>query len=90
MGAVASILVQLSGPSVVCGIVPAALVKYEEGLTPRPADPFEFGTRTVVRDMHTRKTHGQGLERWVWHHGGAARDDDVVPARHPQLWHLYI
>ncbi|KAJ0130185.1 Uncharacterized protein HZ326_26710 [Fusarium oxysporum f. sp. albedinis] len=55
MGAIASTLVQLSGPSAVCGIVPAALVKYEEGMTPRRADPFEFGTRTVVRDMHTRK-----------------------------------
>ncbi|KAF5026443.1 hypothetical protein F66182_1430 [Fusarium sp. NRRL 66182] len=55
MGAIASTLVQLSGPSAVHGIIPAALVKYEESTTPRRADPFAFGTRTVVRDMHTRK-----------------------------------
>ncbi|WKT54394.1 hypothetical protein QSH57_004978 [Fusarium oxysporum f. sp. vasinfectum] len=55
MGAIASTLVQLSGPSAVHGIIPAALVKYEEGMSPRRADPLEFGTRTVVRDMHTRK-----------------------------------
>ncbi|PCD22092.1 hypothetical protein AU210_015892 [Fusarium oxysporum f. sp. radicis-cucumerinum] len=55
MGAIASTLVHLSGPSAVHGIIPAALVKYEEGASPRRADPLEFGTRTVVRDMHTRK-----------------------------------
>ncbi|KAM0541424.1 hypothetical protein ACHAPJ_013255 [Fusarium lateritium] len=55
MGAIASTLVQLSGPNAVYGIVPAALVKYEEATASGRANPFEFGIRTVVRDMHTRK-----------------------------------
>ncbi|KAL5584076.1 hypothetical protein FOVSG1_015427 [Fusarium oxysporum f. sp. vasinfectum] len=55
MGAIASALVQLSGPSSVRGIIPAALVKYEEIMALTPANPFKFGKRTVVKDMHTRK-----------------------------------
>ncbi|KAH7163789.1 hypothetical protein DER46DRAFT_506947 [Fusarium sp. MPI-SDFR-AT-0072] len=55
MGAIASTLVQLSGPSAVQGIIPVALAKYEERLTKRTADPSKFGSRTVVKDMHTRK-----------------------------------
>ncbi|KAG9502211.1 hypothetical protein J7337_005036 [Fusarium musae] len=55
MGAIASTLVQLSGPSAVQGIIPVALAKYEERLTKKRADPSKFGSRTVVKDMHTRK-----------------------------------
>ncbi|KAF5708802.1 hypothetical protein FGLOB1_6170 [Fusarium globosum] len=55
MGAIASTLVQLSGPGAVQGIIPVALAKYEERLTKKRADPSKFGNRTVVKDMHTRK-----------------------------------
>ncbi|CZR49866.1 uncharacterized protein FPRO_16073 [Fusarium proliferatum ET1] len=55
MGAIASTLVQLSGPSAVQGIIPVALAKYEERLTKKRADPLKFGSRTVVKDMHTCK-----------------------------------
>ncbi|KAF5592962.1 lysine decarboxylase [Fusarium subglutinans] len=55
MGAIASTLVQLSGQSAVQGIIPVALAKYEERLTKKRADPSKFGSRTVVKDMHTRK-----------------------------------
>ncbi|KAF4956782.1 hypothetical protein FGADI_3564 [Fusarium gaditjirri] len=55
MGAIASTLVQLSGPSAVQGIIPVALAKYEERMTKKSADPSKFGDRTVVKDMHTRK-----------------------------------
>ncbi|KAG5917795.1 hypothetical protein E4U42_007111 [Claviceps africana] len=63
MGAVASTLVALSGPSAVHGIVPAALARYEAELgghtngDGRTNGEYasRFGRRTVVRDMHTRK-----------------------------------
>ncbi|KAF5535366.1 lysine decarboxylase [Fusarium mexicanum] len=58
MGVVASTLVELSGPSSVHGIVPAALAKFEEEATGQITDQShmsKFGSRTVVRDMHTRK-----------------------------------
>ncbi|KAF4457110.1 hypothetical protein F53441_898 [Fusarium austroafricanum] len=58
MGAVASTLVELSGPSSVRGIVPSALAKFEEEVTGQTFDhtyTAKFGSRTVVRDMHTRK-----------------------------------
>uniref|UniRef100_A0A0B7K0P2 Cytokinin riboside 5'-monophosphate phosphoribohydrolase n=1 Tax=Bionectria ochroleuca TaxID=29856 RepID=A0A0B7K0P2_BIOOC len=55
MGAIASTLVELSGPNAVHGIIPAALARHEEEVTKECADPSRFGTRTVVRDMHTRK-----------------------------------
>jgi uncharacterized protein (TIGR00730 family) len=55
MGAIASTLVTLSGPSAVQGIIPVALAKYEERVTKKSADPSKFGRRTVVKDMHTRK-----------------------------------
>ncbi|CAH0027507.1 unnamed protein product [Clonostachys rhizophaga] len=55
MGAIAGTLVELSGPNAVHGIIPAALARYEEEVTKECADPSRFGTRTVVRDMHTRK-----------------------------------
>lgn len=54
MGAAASTLVALSGPSSVHGIVPAALAKFEENVTGQ-SHMSKFGSRTVVRDMHTRK-----------------------------------
>lgn len=58
MGAVASTLVALSGPSAVHGIVPAALATYEDQLGNGRIDSeyaLRFGKRIVVRDMHTRK-----------------------------------
>ncbi|KAG6053828.1 hypothetical protein E4U17_004312 [Claviceps sp. LM77 group G4] len=59
MGAVASTLVALSGPSAVHGVVPAALARYESaGIGDGRVDgeyASRFGRRTVVRDMHTRK-----------------------------------
>ncbi|KAH7007632.1 hypothetical protein EDB80DRAFT_684851 [Ilyonectria destructans] len=58
MGAIASTLVELSGPSAVHGIVPAALARYEEKMTNEQIEQSyssKFGMRTIVRDMHTRK-----------------------------------
>ncbi|KAH6974492.1 hypothetical protein BKA56DRAFT_659177 [Ilyonectria sp. MPI-CAGE-AT-0026] len=58
MGAIASTLVELSGPSAVHGIVPAALARYEEKMTNEHIEQSyssKFGMRTIVRDMHTRK-----------------------------------
>ena len=53
MGAIASTLVSLSGPDSVHGIIPHALIEYEQdGVIP----PISiFGKTTVVDDMHTRK-----------------------------------
>lgn len=65
MGEVARTLVSLSGPSSVHGIIPAPLVRYEQG--PNSIAPSEnggkagvpseevYGRTTVVKDMHTRK-----------------------------------
>ena len=71
MGEVARTLVKLSGPNSVHGIIPAPLVKYEQG--PDSSAPAEhanggssptkgglpseemYGKTTVVEDMHTRK-----------------------------------
>ncbi|OCL07170.1 hypothetical protein AOQ84DRAFT_389667 [Glonium stellatum] len=60
MGELARSLVALSGPSSVHGIIPAALVRYEQGRD--VADPKShsideqiYGHTTVVKDMHTRK-----------------------------------
>ncbi|KAF2232088.1 hypothetical protein EV356DRAFT_578671 [Viridothelium virens] len=65
MGEVARTLVSLSGAKAVHGIIPAALVKYEQGYDPhapsaehearRLLDEKVFGRTTVVADMHTRK-----------------------------------
>ncbi|KAG5758578.1 hypothetical protein H9Q72_013287 [Fusarium xylarioides] len=59
MGAIASTLVELSGPDAVYGIIPEALLKHEakEELGRHPMDPAytRYGKRTVVKDMHTRK-----------------------------------
>jgi uncharacterized protein (TIGR00730 family) len=61
MGEIARTLVSLSGPDSVHGIIPAPLVKYEQG--PDSEGPtngglpeeHKYGQTTVVRDMHTRK-----------------------------------
>ncbi|OCK79419.1 lysine decarboxylase-like protein-like protein [Lepidopterella palustris CBS 459.81] len=60
MGELARSLVALSGPSSVHGIIPAALVKYEQSHDPSDAlshkiDEKIYGKTTVVKDMHTRK-----------------------------------
>ncbi|EKJ73454.1 hypothetical protein FPSE_06372 [Fusarium pseudograminearum CS3096] len=58
MGAIASTLVELSGPNAVHGIIPEALLKYEAKESGRHAQDSAFaryGRRTVVKDMHTRK-----------------------------------
>lgn len=60
MGEVARTLVSLSGPDSVHGIIPAPLVKYEQGpdsTTVASGVPAasEYGRTTVVKDMHTRK-----------------------------------
>jgi uncharacterized protein (TIGR00730 family) len=58
MGEVARTLVSLSGPTSVHGIIPEALMKYEQ--TPSDGgsatiDEKIYGRTTVVPDMHTRK-----------------------------------
>ncbi|KAF5723094.1 lysine decarboxylase [Fusarium mundagurra] len=58
MGAIASTLVDLSGPDAVYGIIPEALLKYEAKESGRhPKDPAyrRYGRQAVVKDMHTRK-----------------------------------
>lgn len=62
MGEVAKTLVSLSGPGSVHGIIPAALVKYEQNYDPSDPDSARnaidekiFGRTTIVKDMHTRK-----------------------------------
>lgn len=63
MGEVASTLVSLSGPSAVHGIIPEALIKYEQagrGGTMVASDSAlpksqVYGRTTVVKDMHSRK-----------------------------------
>ncbi len=61
MGELARTLVSLSGPESVHGIIPAALVKHEQGFDPASDDVTEtidasiYGRTTVVKDMHTRK-----------------------------------
>ncbi|TGZ85531.1 hypothetical protein EX30DRAFT_361358 [Ascodesmis nigricans] len=53
MGTVSKTLVKLSGPEAVHGIIPRALIRFEQNGTPPPVG--EFGRTTVVPDMHTRK-----------------------------------
>ena len=53
MGEVARSLVALSGPSAVHGIIPAALVNYEQNSA--GIDEKIYGRTTIVKDMHTRK-----------------------------------
>ena len=65
MGELARTLVALSGPQAVHGVIPAALVKFEQGYNPgstsveqeaqRLLDEKIFGRTTVVADMHSRK-----------------------------------
>lgn len=62
MGELARTLVSLSGPEAVHGIIPAALVKHEQGWDPtspndvnKAIDMEKYGRTTVVKDMHTRK-----------------------------------
>jgi len=53
MGEVAKTLVSLSGPDSVHGIIPEALVRYEqEG---KAIEEQIYGKTTIVKDMHTRK-----------------------------------
>lgn len=53
MGALSSTLVSLSGPTSVHGIIPRPLIKFEQRGSIPPAD--EYGTTTIVEDMHARK-----------------------------------
>ncbi|PNP82216.1 hypothetical protein FNYG_04405 [Fusarium nygamai] len=58
MGAIASTLVELSGPDAVYGIIPEALLKYEakeSGRHPKDLAYARYGRQTIVKDMHTRK-----------------------------------
>ncbi|KAF2097308.1 lysine decarboxylase-like protein-like protein [Rhizodiscina lignyota] len=62
MGELAKTLVSLSGPESVHGIIPAALMRYEQGWDAsdpdnagKAIDEKIFGRTTVVPDMHTRK-----------------------------------
>lgn len=57
MGEIARTLVSLSGPDSVLGIIPEALIQFEQEA--RPGEPLidkaMYGHTTVVPDMHTRK-----------------------------------
>ena len=61
MGEVARTLVSLSGPDSVHGVIPSALMEYEQaghGGQTKPAKVIDeklYGRTTVVKDMHTRK-----------------------------------
>ncbi|KZF21389.1 hypothetical protein L228DRAFT_249201 [Xylona heveae TC161] len=60
MGEVARTLVSLSGPDSVHGIIPDALIKYEQDVpttdgAKNTIDEKVYGKTTVVPDMHTRK-----------------------------------
>lgn len=63
MGEIARTLVSLSGPDSVSGIIPTALVQFEQQGRPGTAsahngcsiDENTYGRMTVVPDMHTRK-----------------------------------
>lgn len=54
MGELARTLVSLSGPQAVHGIIPEALIKYEQDGA-SAVDEKLYGRTTVVPDMHTRK-----------------------------------
>lgn len=57
MGELARTLVELSGPDAVHGFIPAALLNYERSNTGIDrTDSVKYGTFTVVKDMHTRKS----------------------------------
>ncbi|MCJ1419108.1 hypothetical protein MMC32_005461 [Xylographa parallela] len=59
MGEIAKTLVSLSGPTSVHGIIPEALIAFEqqgrETGKPTPVDASLYGRTTVVKDMHSRK-----------------------------------
>lgn len=63
MGEVARTLVSLSGPDSVSGVIPTALVQFEQEGRPGTASAHDgysidenvYGRMTVVPDMHTRK-----------------------------------
>ena len=59
MGEIARTLVELAGPQAVHGIIPEALVRYEQSGrgsgTEKMIDREVYGRMTVVPDMHTRK-----------------------------------
>ena len=60
MGELARTLVELSGPEAVLGIIPDALIKYEQqgGANTDAKNTLDesiYGRTTVVPDMHTRK-----------------------------------
>ncbi|MCJ1395721.1 hypothetical protein MMC18_008607 [Xylographa bjoerkii] len=59
MGEIARTLVSLSGPSSVHGIIPEALIEFEqqgrETGKPTPIDASLYGRTTIVKDMHGRK-----------------------------------
>jgi len=60
MGEIARTLVSLSGPESVHGIIPAPLVRFEQGHDPetdvtKAIDEKIYGRTTVVKDMHSRK-----------------------------------
>lgn len=56
MGQIAKTLVSLSGPQSVHGVIPEALMKYEQHDASTEAKrEAEYGQMTVVPDMHTRK-----------------------------------
>ena len=62
MGEVARTLVSLSGPAAVHGVIPSALIEYEQAQDAskhaNPAkvvDEVKYGRTTVVKDMHSRK-----------------------------------
>lgn len=63
MGEIARTLVSLSGPDSVAGIIPTALVQFEQQGRPGTASAHDscsidenvYGRMTVVPDMHTRK-----------------------------------
>ena len=55
MGEIARTLVSLSGPNSVHGIIPQALMEYEQGDSKNVPDESVYGQTTVVADMHSRK-----------------------------------
>ncbi|KAB8349479.1 hypothetical protein FH972_023506 [Carpinus fangiana] len=62
MGEVAKTLVELNGPSSVHGVIPAALIRHDNGDFKGPEaelvkhiDDSVYGKTTVVQDMHARK-----------------------------------
>jgi uncharacterized protein (TIGR00730 family) len=53
MGELARTLVSLSGPSSVLGIIPSALIQYEQ--SNQAPDREQYGSTITVNSMHTRK-----------------------------------